>query len=156
MLIQPASSLVTILYTQNFKIMETATSYLNEVDYLTEHEAIVKIIHAYIEGSKAGNSELMRPAFHSNASLVGYANGSLLFTPVQVLYDWIDGNGPAPHIQPDFASIEILETIAVVRLEVKEWSGKIVGSGVHMSDLFNLIKTEDGWRISQKLFHWHN
>ena len=75
----------------------------------------------------------MRPGFHSDATIVGYAGSNLLFGPIQQLFDWIDGNGPAPDIEPTFASIEILETIAVVRLEVKQWSGKIAGSGVHMS-----------------------
>ena len=136
--------------------METANSYLTEVDYLTEYNAIVRVLQYYIDGSRAGNSDLMRPGFHPDATLVGYAGGNLLFTPVQVLYDWIDNNGPAPDIEPNFASIEILETIAIVRLEVKQWSGNIAGSGVHMSDLFNLIKTDEGWKISQKLFHWHD
>jgi hypothetical protein len=136
--------------------METVQLSLREHDLLTEYDAIVKTMQYYIDGSQAGNSELMRPGFHSEATLVGYAGGNLLFGPVQELFDWIDGNGPAPDIEPSFASIEILETIAIVRLEVKQWSGKLAGSGVHMSDLFNLIKTEDGWKISQKMFHWHS
>ncbi|WP_018616470.1 nuclear transport factor 2 family protein [Segetibacter koreensis] len=124
-------------------------------NYLADYDAIINTMQYYIEGSKAGKSELMRPGFHSEASLVGYAMGNFLFGPVQILFDWIDGNGPAPDIEPNFASIEILETIAVVRLEVKNWSGKIAGSGVNMSDIFNLVKTEEGWKISQKMFHWH-
>ena len=135
--------------------METAPGYLTQSDFLTEYDAIVKTLQHYIDGSRAGNSELMRPGFHSNATLVGYAGDNLLFTPVQALFDWIDENGPAPEIEPTFASIEVLETIAVVRLEIKQWSGKNAGSGVHMSDVFNLIKTEEGWKISQKMFHWH-
>ncbi len=31
----------------------------------------------YIDGGKAGKSELMRPAFHPDASFVGYAGGKL-------------------------------------------------------------------------------
>ena len=136
--------------------METTTSNLTATDYLTQYNAIVENLQLYIDGSREGNSQLMRPAFHADATLVGYVGDNLLFTPVQVLFDWIDENGPAPDIEPTFASIEILETIAVVRLEIKQWSGKNAGSGVHMSDLFNLIKTEEGWKISQKLFHWHS
>ena len=128
---------------------------LTEQDLGVDYDAIVKTIQYYIDGSQTGRSELMRPGFHSEASIVGYAGGSLLFGPIQQLYDWIDANGPAPDIQPTLASIEILESIAIVRLEVKQWSGKLAGSGVHMSDLFNLIKTDEGWKISQKLFHWH-
>lgn len=143
--------------------MNTQNSYLtNQADtlespdsYLTDYDAIISTLQYYIEGSRAGKSELMRPGFHPDAQLVGYALGNFLFGPVQILFDWIDGNGPAPDIEPNFAIIEILETIAVVRLEVKNWSGKIAGSGVHMSDLFNLIKTDEGWKISQKMFHWH-
>lgn len=136
--------------------METVQLSLREHDLLTEYDAIVKTMQYYIDGSQAGNSELMRPGFHSDATIVGYAGDNLLFGPIQQLFDWIDGNGPAPDIEPSFASIEILETIAIVRLEVKQWSGKLAGSGVHMSDLFNLIKTEEGWKISQKMFHWHS
>ena len=136
--------------------MQTLNQLLTENDHVTEYHAIVKAIQHYIDGSRAGKSEIMCQAFHTDASLVGYAGGNLLFGPAQQLFDWIDGNGPAPDIEPGFASIEILDTIAIVRLEVKQWSGKLAGSGVHMSDLFNLIKTEEGWKISQKSFHWHS
>ena len=66
-----------------------------------------------------------------------------------------DGNGPAPDIEPRFTAIEILESIAVVRLEVERWSGKSAGSEVHMSDAFTLVKTDAGWKIAHKIFHWH-
>ena len=124
--------------------------------YLTEYDAIVTTLEHYINGLRAGNSELMRPGFHSDALLVGYVSGNLLFGPIQQLFDWVDANGPAPDIEPSFASIEIIESIAVVRLEIKQLSGKLAGSGAHMSDLFSLIKTEEGWKISQKEFHWHS
>ena len=124
--------------------------------YLTEYDAIVTTLEHYINGLRAGNSELMRPGFHSDALLVGYVSGTLLFGPIQQLFDWVDANGSAPDIEPSFASIEIIESIAVVRLEVKQLSGKLAGSGAHMSDLFSLIKTEEGWKISQKEFHWHS
>ena len=124
--------------------------------YLTEYNAIETTLEHYINGLRAGNSELMRPGFHSGALLVGYVSGNLLFGPIQQLFDWVDANGPAPDIEPSFASIEIIESIAVVRLEIKQLSGKLAGSGVHMSDLFSLIKIEEGWKISQKEFHWHS
>jgi len=82
--------------------------------------------------------------------------GALLTGPIQQLFDWIDGNGPAPGIEPRFASIDILESVAVVRLEVEHWSGKLAGSEARMSDVLTLLKTEEGWKISQKTFHWHS
>jgi hypothetical protein len=79
----------------------------------------------------------------------------LLTGSIQQLFGWIDGNGPAPGIEPRVVGIEILETVAVVRLEVEHWSGKLAGSDAHMSDIFTLLRTEEGWKISQKTFHWH-
>lgn len=97
----------------------------------------------------------MRPGFHADATIVGYCAGTLLTGPIQQLFGWVDANGPAAGIEPRFVSIEILETVAVVRLEVEHWSGKLAGSDAHMSDVFTLLKTEEGWKISQKTFHWH-
>ena len=42
-------------------------------EYLTEYDGIVKAMQLYLDGSKQGRSELMRPAFHPDASFVGYA-----------------------------------------------------------------------------------
>jgi Putative lumazine-binding len=52
-------------------------------------------------------------------------------------------------------SIDILDTIAVVRLEMENVSGKLAGLGSSVSDLFQLIKIDGKWLISQKSFHWH-
>ena len=122
--------------------------------YLTEYDRIVKIMQQYIDGSKQGKSELMRSAFHPEASFFGYA-GEQLVSGTQFLFDWIDKNGPAPNIEARIVNVEILNSIAAVRLEVAGWSGKMAGSNVRMSDLFTLLKMPDGWKIIQKTFHWH-
>ena len=123
-------------------------------EYLTEYDEIVNTMQMYIDGSKQGKSGLMRPAFHPEASFFGYA-GEQLAIGTQFLFDWIDKNGPAPEIEPRMVSVDILESIAVVRLEVAGWSGNVAGSGVCMSDLFTLLKTPSGWKIIQKAFHWY-
>jgi len=122
--------------------------------YLSDYDAIVKVMQLYIEGSRQGKSEIMRPVFHPDASFFGYV-GEQLANGTKFLFDWIDKNGPAPEIEPRFVSVDILDSIAAVRLEVAGWSGKLAGSGVRMSDLFTLLKTPDGWKIIQKAFHWH-
>ena len=125
-------------------------------DQAAEYNAIVATVERYIAGGRAGKSELMRPAFHSDATIVGYCGGALLTGPIQQLFNWIDGNGPAPAMEPRLASIDVIHTIAIVRLEVTHWSGKLAGSDARMSDVFTLVKSEAGWRISQKTFHWHS
>jgi hypothetical protein len=125
-------------------------------NYPSEYDAILEIMQLYIDGSKQGKSELMRPAFHPNATFLGYV-GTDLALGTEFLFDWIDKNGPATGIQPRFVSVDILDSIAVVRLEVAGWSGAMAGAGgVHMSDLFTLLRTPEGWRIIQKAFHWHS
>ena len=123
--------------------------------YATEYDAVVAAMQPYLDGGRAGKSALMRPGFLPDATLVGYVGETLLSGSVQSLYDWIDGNGPAPDIEARFTAVDILGTIAVVRLEIERWSGKLAGAEVHMSDAFTLVKTPDGWRIAHKIFHWH-
>ncbi len=125
-----------------------------KTEYLTDYDAIVNTMQKYIEGSKHGKSELMRPAFHPDATFFGYA-GEQLAIGTPFLFDWIDKNGPSPGIEPRLVSVDILESIAVVRLEVAGWSGALAGPGVRMSDLFTLLKMPSGWKIIQKAFHWH-
>lgn len=121
----------------------------------SDHDQILKTMQMYVDGSKQGKSSLMRPAFLPEASFFGYV-GDKLVTGTHFLFDWIDENGPAPKIEPRTVSVDVLDSIAVVRLEVGGWSGVLAGSGgVHMSDIFTLLKTPDGWKIIQKAFHWH-
>src|SRR5215475_15398662 len=103
------------------------------IEYLPEYDAIAKTMQMYVDGSKAGKSELMRPAFHPQASFFGYA-GEQLAVGTDFLFNWIDKNGPAAKIEPRVVSVDILNSIAVVRLEVAGWSGKLAGSDVRMSD----------------------
>src|SRR5580765_2865518 len=43
--------------------------------YLTEHDAITRTMHCYIAGARAGDGDLMRPAFHPSATISGYCQG---------------------------------------------------------------------------------
>jgi hypothetical protein len=125
-------------------------------DYITEHDAVFSAVQCYIEGARAGKSELMRPGFHPEATLVGQSGDHAAPRPIQHLFDWIDGNGPAARLDARVAAIDILDTIAVVRLEVAHWKGRLAGDNARMSDLFVLVRLATGWKITQKAFHWHS
>ena len=67
--------------------------------YLTEYDRIVQTMQLYIDGCKQGKSELMRSAFHPEASFFGYA-GEQLASGTDFLFDWIDKTVPLPKLRP--------------------------------------------------------
>jgi len=124
--------------------------------YLLEHDAITRTMHCYIAGARAGDGDLMSPAFHPAATMSGYCQGVEYSGSIEHVFKWVTENGPAPNINPRFARIEIIESIAVVHLEVQRWSGKLAGTNARASDVFTLLKCNGDWKITHKLFHWHD
>lgn len=92
----------------------------------------------------------MKPAFHNDATIFGYAGDDLLAGPIQQLYDWSDANGPAPELKAQIASIDLAGTIATVRLELENWSG------ARYTDMFSLLKVDEQWKIMNKVFHYYH
>ena len=80
----------------------TATTYVNEVDEIT------KVMQAYIDGARTGKGAAMKPAFDDGATICGYVGSDLFAGPIQGLYDWNDGNGPATEIECRFTSIDVV------------------------------------------------
>jgi len=124
--------------------------------YLLEHDAITRTMDRDIAGVRAGDGEFMRPAFHPEATMSGYCQGVEYSGSIEHVFGWVIANGPAPDIEPRFARIEIIETIALVHLKVRRWSGKLAGAKSRASDVFTLLKLNGEWKITHKLFHWHN
>lgn len=117
---------------------------------LSEYDAIAKTVQHYIDGGKTGRSDEMKLAFHPDATIFGYAGAELFAGPIQMLFDWVDQNGPATELQGRVTSIDLIETVATVRLELENWSGR------RFTDLFTLVKVDGDWKIISKVFHLHN
>jgi hypothetical protein len=116
---------------------------------LSEYEAIAKTVQPYIDGVKAGRGPDMQPAFHQDATIFGYAEGDLFAGPIQMLFDYVDDDDPATGLQARIVSIDIVDTIAAVRLELENWNGH------RYTDLFTLLKVDGVWKIMNKVFHQH-
>ena len=97
--------------------MSTAT--LN----VSEYDVIADVVQHYIDGAKSGRGDDMKPAFHKDATIFGYAGAEL------------------------FASIDLIDTVATVRLELDNWTGH------RFTDLFTLLKVDGEWKIMNKVFH---
>ena len=120
-----------------------------EVSNVTEHDAIAKVVQHYIDGAKSGRGDDMKLAFHSDATIFGYVGTDLFAGPIQQLFAWNDNNGPAAGLQARIASIDVIGTVATMRLELDNWTGH------RYTDLFTLFKVDGEWKIMSKVFHLH-
>ncbi len=122
----------------------------NAATYLSEHDAIAKAVQHYIDGARTGKGDDMKPAFHQDATIFGYAGADLFAGPIQQLFDWNDENGPATELEARIASIDVVDTVATVRLELNNLSG------YRYTDMFTLLKVDGEWKIMNKVFHLHS
>jgi len=114
-----------------------------------DKEMIEKTVQFYIDGAKSGKGDDMKPAFHEDATIFGYIGPDLFSGPIQKLFDWNDENGPATEIKTEISDIDIIGTIATVRLEIDNWTGH------KFTDFFTLLKVDGVWKIMNKVFHLH-
>ena len=115
-----------------------------------EKDAIKKAIQPYINGAISGKGSEMKPAFHQDATIFGYAGDDLFAGPIEILFAWNDENGPATGLKAQFANIDVIGTVATVRLELDNWAGS------RFTDLFTLLKVDGAWKIMNKVFLTHS
>lgn len=120
-----------------------------EEDKVTNEVEIRRLIQHYIDGAKSGKGSDMQPAFHEDATIYGYVGSDLFAGPIQGLYDWNDANGPAKDLVSSIVSLDIVGTVASVRLESDNWTGH------RFTDFFNVLKIDGQWKIMNKIFHLH-
>ncbi len=124
--------------------MSTAT--LN----VSEYDAIADVVQHYIDGAKSGKGDDMKPAFHEDATIFGYAGADLFAGPIQRLFDWVDESDPATRLKARITSTDVVDSVATVRLELDNWSGS------RYTDMFTLLKVGGEWKIMNKVFHLHS
>ena len=117
---------------------------------LEEYDAITKVIQTYIDGAKSGRGDDMQPAFHKEATIFGYVGTELFAGPIQQLFTWNDENGPALGLHAQITNINLIDTVATVRLELDDWTG------YRFTDLFTFLKVDGKWKIMNKDFHLHS
>jgi hypothetical protein len=117
---------------------------------VSEYDAIAKVLQRYIDSARSGTGDDMKPAFHDDATIFGYVGADLFAGPIQHFYAWNDENGAAIGLQARIASIDLIDTVAAVRLELDNWTG------YRFTDLFTLLKLDGQWKIMNKVFHLHS
>ncbi len=118
--------------------------------HVSEYDVIADVVQNYIDGAKSGKGDDMKPAFHEDATIFGYAGADLFAGPIQRLFDWVDENDPATGLHARITSIDVVDSVATVRLELDNWIGS------RYTDMFTLLKVAGEWKIMNKVFHLHS
>ncbi len=116
---------------------------------VSEYDLIAQAVQHYIDGATSGKGDDMKPAFHKDATIFGYAGADLFGGPIQLLFDWSDGNGPANELKARISKVDIIDTIATVKVELDNWTG------ARYTDLFTMLNVDGEWKIMSKVFHLH-
>jgi Putative lumazine-binding len=114
-----------------------------------DDDLIRQTVQHYIDGAKSGKGDVMKPAFHPDATIFGYIGDDLFGGPIQKLFDWNDSNGPATELMAQISKIDIAGSAATVRLDLDNWTGH------QFTDFFTLLKTGGSWKIISKVFYLH-
>ena len=121
----------------------------NVTTIVTDQDLITQVVQHYIDGARSGKGDDMKPAFHADSTVFGYVGPDLFAGPVENLFAWNDDHGPATELVDRIASIDVVGTVATVRLELENWTG------IRFTDLFTLLKVDGYWKIMNKVFHAH-
>lgn len=105
--------------------------------HLKDYEEIMKAANLYLEGCQKGNGDIMKPAFHKNATING--------NPIQTLFDGADETG-ATNVKGRVDILDVVNDIAVIRITMEDYAG------ADYVDFHVLRKEEDGWKIVAKVF----
>ncbi len=116
---------------------------------VSEYGVIAEVVQHYIDGARSGRGDDMKPAFHKDATIFGYVGADLFAGPIQQLFTWNDETGPATRLHAQIVSIDLIDTVATVRLELDNWTGS------RFTDLVTLLKVNGEWKIMNKVFHLH-
>ena len=104
---------------------------------LKDYEEILHAAQLYIDGCAKGNGEMMKPAFHENATING--------APIQTLFDGATQAGPADS-KARVDVLYVVNDIAVIRITLENYFG------ADYVDFHALKKDENGWKIMAKIF----
>lgn len=116
---------------------------------MSEEAAIRDMLEHYLEGGRQAKSEIMRPIFAENATMYWAEDGKITGGGIEELFLRVDARAPSPDMTYEIGPIDVSNSTATVRVELFNWGGN------RFSDQFTLIKTDEGWRILQKVFHRH-
>ena len=118
---------------------------------MSDKRQVEACVETYIESMENSDPNLVKHAFHPNGSVVGYLHGDFLEMSVDDFANFVASQQPSPQESGDGVTFQIL----TCELEGETALVKVrdLYLGITFVDTLSLIKTNDEWRIYNKLFH---
>ncbi len=121
---------------------------------MSEENQIMDAIEAYLEAIKTGSEDMFNRAFRSDSIVIfaGEGDDDKLVTPIKDFAERVKQRhevGTYVEEIPLGISISYLGKVGNVRVDFKLVIGEQILYG---TDYFNLIKRENEWKISQKIY----
>jgi len=115
-----------------------------------DKELIEAVIDDYFQGMYKSDTALLTRAFHEDARITGYDEGTLINNPISGFIKFV-GTVSAPEadgetFDMEIVSIDMAGDAAMVKVHD-------LYKGLRFVDFLTLLKFEDGWRIVNKTFH---
>jgi hypothetical protein len=113
-----------------------------------EEPAIREALQFYLDGHATGDPEIMAQAFHPSARLQFIRNGEVGIRPLEEYLGGMSSEPAADESERErrIVSIEYEGTVATAKIELDY-------PRVFFTDYMQLLKTADGWKIVNKIYH---
>lgn len=117
---------------------------LSKIKKENDKEAIARIINYYFDGTRSDNPDLLRKAFHPDATLKFIdKEGSYKMRPIQRFFSYFK-NTKTRLFESKIYYIDISGSTANVKLSTKYETYQYI-------DYMNILKTKKGWKIVSKI-----
>ena len=116
-----------------------------------EQEAVKKVIvSAYVEGlHQNADAEAGRAGFHPEFIMHLNREGQVSQVPRDQWFSRLDGEKNENEITHEFVYVDVTENVASAKI-------RMYSNGEHtFTDYMGLYRSEDGWRIVNKVFQSH-
>ena len=116
-----------------------------------DEHAITTTIQTYFDCMFESDGGKARAAFHPNAKITGEIDGELHEMSVSDFAGFVESQQPSPKAKGDKPRLEIVSLDVAGKTAVARVRDDYLG--MTFLDILSLLKTDDQWRIYNKLFH---
>lgn len=113
--------------------------------------AVLRPVQLYVDGYFTGNAEFLKQAFTEDAVMNGFVEGAFLSSTISEYIQGISQNPSAEERNIPFEtaieSVRVCGKTAVVTITETNYAGCY-----NFWDCFQLILSDEGWKITAKLF----